>query len=102
MQSIRLAGAGPGDDGFKMIAAHDSNILQRIEAGPQDIGALLLQYGEYEDLFAIENVAPLLAIGPHAQLGEPASVPKQSPAQPFERRTDLLLQARDLVYSWLT
>ena len=40
-----LAGAGPGDDDFEMIAAHDSNILQRIEPGPQDIGALLLQYG---------------------------------------------------------
>jgi hypothetical protein len=76
-----------------------------------------LQHGGYDvDLLAIENVAQLLAIEPCSRsafggelcdelvevrcllVGEFTSVLEQRPAQPFERRIGLLLQAPHLVH----
>jgi hypothetical protein len=67
MKTIRPTSAGPGGDAFEMSADHDRNVLQRIDLGPQDVDALLLQYDGHDDLFAIENVEQLLAIEPYAR-----------------------------------
>src|SRR5471032_690118 len=109
-ETVGLTGLRPGNDSIEMSANQSHDILHGFDFGAHDVGAPLLQHFGYDvNLFALENVAQLLAVQPCSsgatgrvltderlkvgELGEVqfVCVLEQGPAHAFKLRVELLL-----------
>ena len=115
-ETVGLAGTGPGDDAFKVLADHLGDRLHRLDLGAHDIDGPLPEHGAHDiDLLAAEDLAQLLFVEPgprstlgghlrdeHVELGargrgKRIAILEQLPAQPLERGVGALLAATHLV-----
>src|SRR6516225_9475956 len=64
-ESVGLARLGPRDDAVEMTTDQARDVLHRLDLGAHDVAAPPAQhFGNDVDLFAIENLAQLLAVHP--------------------------------------
>lgn len=115
-KAIGLTGLRPGDDALEVVADHFGDFLHGVDLGAHDVGAPLAeQGGDDVDLFAIKDLAQLLAVEPSprsALRGEPGAqgvdlaasgageagvIAQQRPTQSLEAGRRLLLDTPGLV-----